>query len=351
MSIIKKCPVCGKEKKQIQLSDFDCEYCGFNNAFIDLFLSEKTYNTWKDSVKFAIQKLICKKRVNITDFRCLRVGNGMVAFLDLEESKIYIVLSNGKIQIENDAVEFDSSERNYAIKYKNGTVKVFGSDNEFGQKNSEKWVDIHHVLTAPNCTYGVTKEGKIVYAGSPADYGVLKWSNIRDLKAYADCLIGIRNNGSIVFSENVPKDEVINKASTWQNIKDMVMFSDSIVGLKNDGTILFLGKNTDTKRNCMTWKDIIAIEADNTYIYGLSRNGNLFVAGNCKKILDKGRKDAATWKNVMIISCNKAGIGAVNEKGDFLFAGTFAGDKVKIVETCNEYSDILIQNVWKTNNN
>ena len=338
-----RCPVCGKEKKQISVSDFDCEYCGFNNAFVKFFASEKSYKVWKESVKNAVQNLISKKRSLFSDSRCLRVGNGTIAFLDFEKSKLYIALSNGKVQVENDAVEFDSSERNYAVVYKNGTVRVFGNDNEFGQKNTETWRDVQHILTAPNCTYGVTRNGTIIYAGSPADNSVLKWSNIRTLKSCEEFLVGIRTDGSIVLPENVPLESELKNVEKWQHIKDVVVFSGGIAGLKNDGTVMFLGRNDSPKRECVTWKDIIAIEADNTYIYGLSKNGEIFVAGNCKKLLDKGRKDAAFWDNVMIISCNKAGIGAINEKGEFLFAGTLAGDKTKIIDACNTYTSVLIQ--------
>ena len=137
MSEVIKCSVCGKEKKQISVSAFDCEYCGFDNAFVNFFASEKSYKVWKESVNSTVQNLISKKRSSLSDARCLRVGNGAIAFLDFENNKIYIALSTGKIQVENDAVDFDSSERNYAVLYKNGTVRVFGNDNEFGQKNTE----------------------------------------------------------------------------------------------------------------------------------------------------------------------------------------------------------------------
>lgn len=343
MSEVIKCPVCGKEKKQISLSEFDCEYCGFNNAFVKQFASEKSYKIWRESVSEAVQNLIRKRRGMLSDSHCLRVGNGTIAFLESEKNKIYIALSSGKVQIEDDAVEFDSSERNYAVVYKNGKVKVFGNDNEFGQKNTETWTDINYVLTVPNCTYGVTRKGTIVYAGSPADTSILKWSNVRTLKAYEEFVVGIINDGSIVLSENLPMNTELKSAEKWVNIKDVAMFRDGIVGLKNDGTVSFLGKQDDPKKECTSWQNIIAIETDNTYIYGLSKYGKILIAGSCKKILDKGRKDSTLWNNVMLISCNKAGIGAVDEEGKFLFAGTISGDKTKIIEACSMYTSKLTQ--------
>lgn len=343
MSEVIKCPVCGKEKKQISLSEFDCEYCGFNNAFVKQFASEKSYKIWRESVSEAVQNLIRKRRGMLSDSHCLRVGNGTIAFLESEKNKIYIALSSGKVQIEDDAVEFDSSERNYAVVYKNGKVKVFGNDNEFGQKNTETWTDINYVLTVPNCTYGVTHKGTIVYAGSSADTSILKWSNVRTLKSYEDVVVGVLNDGSIVLPENLPMNTELKSAEKWVNIKDVALFRDGIVGLKNDGTVSFLGKQDDPKKECTSWQNIIAIETDNTYIYGLSKDGKILIAGSCKKILDKGRKDSTLWNNVMLISCNKAGIGAVDEEGKFLFAGTISGDKTKIIEACSMYTSKLTQ--------
>lgn len=342
MSEVIKCPVCGKEKKQISLSEFDCEYCGFNNAFVKQFASDKSYKIWRESVSEAVQNLIRKRRGMLSDSHCLRVGNGTIAFLESEKNKIYIALSSGKVQIEDDAVEFDSSERNYAVVYKNGKVKVFGNDNEFGQKNTETWADINYVLTVPNCTYGVTRKGTIVYAGSSADTSILKWSNVRTLKSYEDVVVGVLNDGSIVLPKKLPMTTECKSAEKWVNIKDVALFRDGIVGLKNDGTVSFLGKQDDPKNECVSWQDIISIEVDNTYIYGLSKNGKILVAGNCKKILDKGRKDSTLWNNIMLISCNKAGIGAVDEKGKFLFAGTISGDKTKIVAACDNCTRVLL---------
>ena len=221
MSEVIKCPVCGKEKKQISLSEFDCEYCGFNNAFVKQFASEKSYEIWRESVSEAVQNLIRKKRAMLSDSHCLRVGNGTIAFLESETNKIYIALSSGKVQIEDDAVEFDSSERNYAVVYKNGKVKVFGNDNEFGQKNTETWADINYVLTVPNCTYGVTRKGTIVYAGSSADTSILKWSNVRILKSYEDVVVGVLNDGSIVLPKKLLMTTECKSAEKWVNIKDV----------------------------------------------------------------------------------------------------------------------------------
>ena len=166
---------------------------------------------------------------------------------------------------------------------------------------------------------------------------------MRTLKAYEEFVVGILNDGSIVLPKKLLMTTECKSVEKWVNIKDVALFRDGIVGLKNDGTVSFLGKQEDPKKECTSWQNIIAIETDNTYIYGLSKDGKILIAGSCKKILDKGRKDSTLWNNVMLISCNKAGIGAVDEEGKFLFAGTISGDKTKIIEACSMYTSNLTQ--------
>lgn len=337
MSEAIRCPVCGKEKKPVSLSEYDCEYCGFQNAFIDFFAGEKSYRQWQKSVQVAIQNLSNYRRNTFSRTRCLRTGSRMIAFLDREKNQVCIAQSNGRVRTEKDTAEFDSSERNYAVVSRNGTVKVFGNDNEFGQMDTESWRDVRQVVLTPCCTYGLTAQGSVLYSGSPADSGITQWKNIRALRSWEDFLAGIRKDGILVFSGNMPADSAWRKAEKWSSIHDLVLFRDGAAGLKTDGTVVFAGREDDPRSGCRTWKNIIAIDADNAYVYGLSENGEVHAAGRCSKFLDRGRSGVSDWKNILVISCNQAGIGALDEQGNFHFAGTLAGDEEKITSACGQF--------------
>lgn len=326
----KICPVCGKEKKQISLSEYDCEYCGFTNAFVQFFASKEGYENWKSNVKLAAEQYKNKKRDSIANSNCLFVGNNAVAFLDVNSNNMYIALGNGTVQTEQNAVQFSSSERNYAVLYKDGTVKIFGDDNEFGQKNTAEWNHIVYIATAPNCTYGITKNGTIVYAGSLMDPAVLQWKNLKFLLSSDEFILGIHNDGKVSMSSKETTSVDVEDVKRWSDVKRIAVARNCIIGLLENGSVKYSGKNDDPRHQCESWRDIITVEADNAYVYGLTKEGNVLVAGNCKNFLDKGRKNAGTWKDVVAISCNKSGIGAITGSGELLFAGTIAGDEKKV---------------------
>ena len=338
----KVCPVCGKEKKQISLSEYDCEYCGFTNAFIQFFASEEGYKNWKNNVKLAVEKYKNKKRESLANSNCLTVGNSAVAFLDMNSNTMYIALGNGRVQTEQNAMQFSSSERNFAVLYKNGTVKVFGEDNEFGQKNTEGWKNIIYITTAPNCTYGITKEGNVVYAGALVDPAVSRWKNLKLLLSSDDFIVGVHHDGKVSISSKDTIDSGLKAIEHWSNINGLALTKNCCVGLMANGSIKYSGKTDDPRRQCENWKDIISVVADNAYVYGLTKDGNILVAGNCKSFLDKGRKNASTWKDIVAISCNKSGIGAITGAGELLFAGTIAGDEKKVRE---QWSGQIKQNI------
>lgn len=335
---IMKCPVCGKERKEISLSEYDCEYCGFNNAFIRFFSSENAYNAWQASVKEAIERRNKKEKSSTGNTTWMWVGNHTIAFLDLSDHHLVVACGNGNVETYPNAAQFDSSERNYGVLFQDGTVRIFGEDNEFGQKNTEGWTDIRQIVLAANCTYGLRQDGSILYTGSPADLGVMRWKSIATLHSYEDKLICIHTDGNVVASAGALPEEERMKLLDWKNIQEARLIRDGAVGLNRDGKVLFIGKDDDPRTECTGWSDIVSIAVDHAYVYGLDRDGQVHVAGNCRKFLDQGRKNAGTWQNILAISCNKAGIGAVSESGEFLFAGTIAADKEQIVSQCNDYT-------------
>jgi hypothetical protein len=343
MSKNKRCPVCGKEKKQKSLSKYDCDFCGFSNAFVSFFASQKGYETWQNNVKLAVQKQENKKRNSFASSHCLTVGSNVVSFLDVKSSTMYILLGNGRFQTEYHAVQFASSERNYAVLYQDGTVKVFGGDNEFGQKNTEKWKNIKYVETAPNCTYGITGNGTIVSSGTQINPDILKWKNLSVLRSSDEYVLGIHNDGKVSLSTNIVAGMNVEQVKNWVHLKDVALTRTCIVGLFEDGSIQYCGKADDPRSQCKMWTDMIAIAADNAYVYGLTKDGKLNVAGNCKSFLDKGRKNANEWTDVIAISCNKSGVGAITGDGEFLFAGTIAGDETKVRENWSEHIKSVVR--------
>lgn len=90
--------------------------------------------------------------------------------------------------------------------YTDGSVKAFGEDNGYGQKNTDNWSDITQILEASNYTYGITKNGEVIYAGM-AQKDISSWKNIKILQAGKKRIVGLKKDGKIKISDN-GRDEI-----------------------------------------------------------------------------------------------------------------------------------------------
>ena len=319
------CPVCGRPKGAVSLSEYDCAHCGFQNAYLRSFAGAESQEQWQRAVQTAKTAWQATQRAELAQAHRFTVGNRAVALLVPQEHALYLALANGQLQVEEQAVQFSSGERNDAVVYADGTVKVLGEDNSYGQRDTEHWKDIQAVLSAPNCTYGVTKAGTVVAQGAPVEPAVTQWQNIRKLACGTRHLVGLTTGGTVRLAGTLPEGaaEVV---AAWQNVTDIAAARDCVAALHQDGTVSFAGKHDDPRKQVDQWQDILAVACDSAYVYGLTQAGTLRLAGSCKSFLDRGRSEAAQWTDLMTLSCNAAGVGAVDAAGQLHFAGTMTGD-------------------------
>ena len=326
MSDTSVCPVCGSAKSLMPLSEYDCDACGFANAYVRYFASAQGNRQWLQDVEKAKKEWLKKQKPEPEISASLTAASGAIAWCSANDRKVYIAFGKDVLEEEQDAVGFSSSELNYAVLYSNGKVRVYGEENDFGQKETSGWNDIISVTAAPNCTYGVTSDGQVLTAGIPAVQGIASWIQIRKIECGSSYAAGLRDDGRVILCGTfmgVTKNTLIRN---WTNMIDIKIAKDILIGLRSDGTVAFAGKKDDPRAEVKKWQNIAAVAADNAYVYGLTKEGRIVMAGNASRFLDRGRSGAKNWENIISISCNQTGIAAVNKEGDLLFAGTIAGD-------------------------
>lgn len=341
MSTEIKCPVCGKAKGKSSVPIFDCNACGFPNAYVEYFASPETHRRWLDSVRAAAARLADVKEGERLSSLGFWLGSNTAAFADTGAKRLTVILPGGRLLTEQNAVGFSAGDRNCAVLYDNGTVRVFGEDNSFGQKNTEDWKDITSVLSAPNCTFGITKDGRVVCAGSPGDRGIGSWHGIRMLRSGSGCIVGLRTDGKVQISGSGMASEALNGVNRWTEPTDIAVSKDCVIGLTAAGRVEFAGKANDPRNSAAGWQNITAIAADDCFVYGLTKEGTLLTAGTCKPLFDKGRSGVREWKNIVRISAGGSCIGAMDKKGELLFAGYFTGDFSRVRNRWN--TDIIPQ--------
>lgn len=303
------------------------------------FANADTYDQWRKQVEEEKQNLLNQKRKEMAARRLFRAEGGCIVYLDDLKGQMTIIHSSGDIQKEEHVQAFSASERNYAVLYTDGSVKVFGEDNGYGQKNTDTWSDIIQILAAPNCTYGITKNGEIVYAGL-AQKDVAEWKNIKMLRAEKNRIVGLEKDGKIKISDN-GKDEIgfAGQPDNWPEMKEIALSGDCLVGLTKDGRVLFCGKQNDARRQAEEWTDIITLTADSSFVYGLTSDGQIKVAGTCAAYLDRGRSEVSQWSKqegvLALAGSPSGGVAAVTESGELKMAGAINGDSDTICESWN----------------
>lgn len=330
------CPVCGQEKPALALSEFDCDRCGFQNAYLQYFAGKVSQTQWETEVQNARAERQTSQRAKVARLGQFTLGSHCVAFRNAEKGLLSLALGSGQLQVEKNVIGFSSSERNDAVVYANGTVKVFGTDNSFGQRDTGTWSNIQFVLSAPNCTYGVTQDGDVLIQGTPVEDTVRQWRGIQTLASGGQHIVGLRTDGTVLLAGVLPDATAAEQLKGWNHVTQIAAARDCVVGLHEDGSVSFVGKPNDPRGEIQQWRDILAVACDNRYVYGLTRTGDLHLAGTCPSFLDKGRSKAVEWTNLMTISCNAAGIGAVDSAGQLYFAGTINGDYSRIAALWQE---------------
>lgn len=154
-------------------------------------------------------------------------------------------------------------------------------------------------------------------------------------------VVGLTTGGTVCLAGILPAGaaEVI---ASWQNVTQLTAARDCAAALHQDGTVSFAGKPNDPRKAAEQWQNILSVACDSAYVYGLTQDGRLLMAGSCKAFLDKGRSGAAQWTELMELACNAAGVGAVDAAGRLHFAGTMTGDVEQMLRVWEEH----IHPIW-----
>lgn len=331
------CPVCGGYRQSETGSGCACTGCGFKSAFVTIFLNEQSLLLWKEQVGKEKKGLLRERRRKFAQSGCFSMGGRAMALRLSDPGTLYVIRSDGDFSELGNADGFSSSERHYSVLYKDGKVGGFGDDeSNFGLLRTQDWREIREVVSAPNCTYGVTKEGTVLSAGVSLYPQVKDWRGIRKLYCDTTHILGLTEDGLVKAAGSFPDPSNLPAVQKWKEIRDLAVSGGASLALHKNGKVSFAGKQGDPRYAVESWENICAIAMDNTYAVGLTAEGKVLLAGRCKKFLDKGRSEAAAWDHVIAVSCRQAGIGAVTESGDLLYAGTFPGDFDRIRKIWNE---------------
>lgn len=326
------CPVCGS---QIEKESYDCPVCGAKSVFVRHFTSRDTFVSWKININRKQEELMKKMQQNCINQNVFALSNKGVACISPADGSFHFISKMKEDEKNNDIVQFSASERHSVTLLKNGKVRAEG-DNDYGQCNVYHMTNVVNICAAARCTYAVTQEGKVIYAGAPVSTEIAAWNNISKVSCGTYHIIGITKDGSVKIAGSILDEAMKKKVLGWKNVIDVVGGVDCTAALTTEGKVLFAGKEYDTRKEAENWKNVTAIALESLYLVGLNKNGQVLLAGTCKNaFLDLGRQEAKNWKDIVAISCSRSGIAALSKYGKLHIAGNVQGKK-EIQETYQE---------------
>lgn len=84
---------------------------------------------------------------------------------------------------------------------------------------------------------------------------------------------------------------------------------------------------------------MITVTADSSFVYGLTSDVQIKIAGTCVAYFDCGRSDISQWskqERILALAGNLSGsVAAVTESGELKIAGAISGDSDTICESWN----------------
>ncbi len=353
------CPVCGSEKISDSLSLYTCRSCGFSLAFVNNFASKESLEAYEKLVEEAkadrmpkqTEKPQEKPKSNEQkwkEFRYqIRVFNYMdhlflsgntVAYLSSDHI-LYLIQGNGTLMKVENVLHVSLSERNTAIVSMDGTVKVIGSDNGFGQQDTEDWKDIVSVLCTTDATYGVTKAGKVVVTGAPLDDAVENWSHMKQLYGNDHLIVGLTKNLGIRSTEHwklEDKGQKVSRLAVSDNAIAALTFTED-ENKKRKYSMELLGAYSDKMKEAQSYSGILTLAMDHDYIYAIDVVGKMHQAGECIEFLDQDRKKAANWSRLVTVATNETAVAAISSTGVLAMYGNVSGDLKVIRNTWNQY--------------
>lgn len=319
------CPVCGSKRRNHAFPGYSCADCGFEAAYVDYFAGVESRRLWEQKAEAAQRQFFAKKAAHLRANVIFTLGSNSVSLVAVKRAELFTLHGNETIETEKNVFQYDSTERNSVILYTDGTVKVKG-DNSYGQCETKGLAGITYIMSAPNCTYAVIKDGSVRAIGAAVARDSGLWKNVQSMACGTYHILGLRKDGRVYIGGEMLDRDVLDKVAGWTNVTAISAATDCSVALFKDGTVSFAGRKNDPRYTCEKWTGIVSIQVDSAYVAGLTASGEVRLAGSCKPILDMGRASAQTWNHIIALSCSRSGIGGITEEGDLLVEGNFIGN-------------------------
>jgi len=141
----------------------------------------------------------------------------------------------------------------------------------------ESWTDMVQVCGDDEWACGLKSDGRVFFVGREEAIA----ADIEGIYYARHMCLGLRKDGTLtlLIQSNQAENYGLHQAEQWTDIEDVALTDTHIVGLKTDGTVVAVGNNASGECDVEEWKDVISVEAANGCTFGLTKDGELLIAG------------------------------------------------------------------------
>lgn len=252
----------------------------------------------------------------------LLYSNRSGAFRSIEGVKAYdmcgrfsaAVFDDGRLDVISGAPSFSMPQESDYVTLSVNTRSVFavradGSVTVKGECAFDEqiagWRSVEELSVGEYHLAARMSDGSVRFASSDFAIDALKespdWSDITRIVSAADCTLGMTSRGTVRFAGSQKDPRGL--ASGWSDVVSVAVDDGLAVGLTSDGLVLLAGRqDICVDYGCFDaafWSDVVTVTCGRACIMGINSHGELLLAGN----VSFGSKLFEQWPTETVRRC------------------------------------------------
>lgn len=319
------CPACGAAMKDPER----CGSCGLSPAEIACFADQTALALWK--AIYVPPKPTADKLLILSQNKLAVLNPRTHALTLFNQFERMLTMENVR--------QFSMSAAHWAALMLDGHVEAEGDDT-YQQCAVKDLAEVSFVHAADACTL-LVQAGRVIVRGYCIfEKALSAWTDIVQVVLGEKHAAGLKKDGSVIIAAadsapqalrahplSAPQGDYIrtyHAPDTWRDVIALEAGDNYILGLTRDGRALALGESSGEPLS-LDWKEpIVSIAAAKDHSLGLTAGGTLLIAGKTRTRSRFGGNLAAAvegWNQLRAIGASGGVAAAVTAQGELRLAG------------------------------
>lgn len=316
------CPGCGAAMDRMEV----CAACGFDPAAVTCFADQTALHIW--------QSIFVPPRP--TAEKLLIPSLQKLAVLDPRNHTLTLYNQFERERVLQGVRQFSMSDSHWAAAFMDGHAEAAGDDS-FQQcaVDSLSGVTCVHAMDKATC---LIRDGRVTVRGyTPFEQALSLWTDVTQLASGAAHIAGLRRDGTVLIASAAQADECFRAGrrlsetggvctclapDAWQGVIAIEAGEGYLLGLTAEGRVLALGSINGEPLQPDWHEPIVSIAAARDYALGLTASGRLLATGKPRSRFG-AKLDAETqgWRDLIAVGADSSVATGLDAAGQLHIAG------------------------------